>query len=337
MAVITALENINIKAWHDFVTKHPNGSIFLAPEMFFVYAQTPNYKPSVFVFNEPSTGLICGLLVAVRIKEKKGLIGRLTERSIVYGGPLTNGDTFVVKSLIEAYDKTNNREVIYTQFRNLFSMSSFLSTFEGAGYVFEDHLNIILDLTKFDGNIWDGYSSSRKRGIKKALKSNFIFRVSTEISELDNFYKLLSESYARIKLPYPHKKHFEAIFRILKPDSFKCFSLSLNGVVCASLVTLVFNKTMYGYYMGLTGNQDILKLRPSDLLFHKVFEWCVANGINMFDWMGAGKPNKEYGVRDFKLQFGGEIHNFGRYTKTHKPLLYMFGKTAIKIWKRSKL
>jgi lipid II:glycine glycyltransferase (peptidoglycan interpeptide bridge formation enzyme) len=38
--------------------------------------------------------------------------------------------------------------------------------------------------------------------------------------------------------------------------------------------------------------------------------------------MGAGKPNGEYGVREFKRGFGSNLVNYGRFVKLHKPLIH---------------
>ena len=38
--------------------------------------------------------------------------------------------------------------------------------------------------------------------------------------------------------------------------------------------------------------------------------------------MGVGKPDQEYGVRDFKARFGGELVNYGRLTRINNPFLY---------------
>ena len=51
----------------------------------------------------------------------------------------------------------------------------------------------------------------------------------------------------------------------------------------------------------------------------------------MIDFMGAGKPNIEYGVRDYKLRFGGELKEDGRFTVIFKPMMYRFGLFALKI------
>ncbi len=55
-------------------------------------------------------------------------------------------------------------------------------------------------------------------------------------------------------------------------------------------------------------------------------DWCRQHGVQCFDTMGAGKPDVPYGVRDFKLQMGGTLHEFGRYRCVLKPRLYRLGE-----------
>ena len=47
--------------------------------------------------------------------------------------------------------------------------------------------------------------------------------------------------------------------------------------------------------------------------FYPIFPLHRGGGI--FDFMGAGPRNKEYGVRKFKLTFGGELTPEYRYRK----------------------
>ena len=53
--------------------------------------------------------------------------------------------------------------------------------------------------------------------------------------------------------------------------------------------------------------------------------------------MGAGVPDKPYGVRDFKMEFGGEVVEYGRYLHIRKPLLYKIGKWGVRILKTGKI
>jgi lipid II:glycine glycyltransferase (peptidoglycan interpeptide bridge formation enzyme) len=51
--------------------------------------------------------------------------------------------------------------------------------------------------------------------------------------------------------------------------------------------------------------------------------------------MGAGKPDDGgYGVRDFKLKFGGELVELGRYIHVCNRLLFAVGKYGVKIMKK---
>ena len=45
--------------------------------------------------------------------------------------------------------------------------------------------------------------------------------------------------------------------------------------------------------------------------------------------MGAGNPNKNYGVRDFKSRFGGQLVEYGRFMYIADNMLYRLGKTII--------
>ncbi len=47
--------------------------------------------------------------------------------------------------------------------------------------------------------------------------------------------------------------------------------------------------------------------------------------------MGAGKSGTDYGVRDYKLQFGGHLVEYGRFIRIERPSLYRIGKMGLGI------
>ena len=59
--------------------------------------------------------------------------------------------------------------------------------------------------------------------------------------------------------------------------------------------------------------------------------WCEQNGITRLDAVGAGEPNKEYGVRDFKLRMAGELHEFGRFIRIQAKTRYRLGVWVINL------
>ena len=51
-----------------------------------------------------------------------------------------------------------------------------------------------------------------------------------------------------------------------------------------------------------------------------MFKQCKNAGKTIFDFGGAGKPVVHYGVRDYKMKFGGKLVNYGRLTLVHNPI-----------------
>jgi len=58
--------------------------------------------------------------------------------------------------------------------------------------------------------------------------------------------------------------------------------------------------------------------------------------MEVFDFMGAGNPYENYGVRDFKKRFGGEIVEYGRFIKINNSFLYKIGEFGLNIIKNLK-
>ena len=52
--------------------------------------------------------------------------------------------------------------------------------------------------------------------------------------------------------------------------------------------------------------------------------------------MGAGEPDKPYGVREFKARFGGKEVEYGRFLFIAHPWLYWFGNVGVKLLKKLK-
>lgn len=335
MKIITDSNQIDKKKWSDFVKNHPNGSIFQTPEMFDIYSKTLNYSPVINVCMDLRNKTIQGVLLAVIQTEYSGVFGYFSSRSVIIGGPLIiNNNSKALNLLLSNYNVFIGKKAIYSQIRNFEIQDWQNEIFIKNGFKFVNHLNIIQNLKIGQDQLWAKFSRSRKKGIKKALKKDFSFHVSRSKDDINEFYKLLTISYKRIKLPFPNKDHFYKISDILGSNNFQVFSLALDKKTVVSMFGLIFNETLYGYYIGTTNNYEILKSKPSDLFFWDVFKWSVDNKISYFDWMGAGEPNKSYGVRDFKLQFGGEVIDMGRYEKIHNSVLFSIGKISLKIWQK---
>ncbi|MDH4208252.1 MAG: hypothetical protein OEV76_05210, partial [Anaerolineae bacterium] len=54
----------------------------------------------------------------------------------------------------------------------------------------------------------------------------------------------------------------------------------------------------------------------------------------VYDFGGAGKADEEYGVRDFKAKFGGDLVCYGRNTCVHAPFRLAMSKLGYEGYRR---
>ncbi|MEI8201415.1 MAG: GNAT family N-acetyltransferase [Bacteroidota bacterium] len=336
MKVISNPNQIDRKEWSDFIANHPNGNIFQTPEMFDVYKDTCNFEPIFVSIIEDNK--IEAILLAVIQKENYGTLSFLTARAIINGGPIFNIDKpNLLDSILNEYNKLIKNKVIYSQIRNFWICKEEEATFKKYGFIFEDHLNIINDLTISNEDQWSNLSRKRRRGIVKAKEHEFVIETPNVNLALSKFFELLTNLYSRVKLPFPSLQYFENVVNIFDQTSqVIIFNLKNKDEVLISFLGLLHKKTIFGVWVAHTDDDFVKTTKAMDLFFWEIMNWGSLNGYEKFDWMGAGKPDKDYGVRDFKLQFGGELLNLGRFEKVHSRLLFKLGKVGLKIWQKLK-
>ena len=77
-----------------------------------------------------------------------------------------------------------------------------------------------------------------------------------------------------------------------------------------------------------------MKIYPFGNMTWAAIKYAKDNAIDRFDFMGAGKPDEEYGVREFKSKFGGVLVEHGRFVAVNRLFLYRTGKFGLKIIKK---
>ena len=321
--IVSDIESIDRKQWQDYVENHAQGNAFQTPQMYSIYNSSEKYRPLVLACYRNNS--IVGILLAVIQSEYKGFLGKLSSRSIIWGGPLADSDE-IQSELLSRYNEIIGRQVVFSQVRNTHVLNSIQKrAFELNGFRYEPHLNILVDLPADVDQFWKGIKHTRKNGINKAKRQGFVFEAVSEPLYLDPFYLLLENLYKRIKLPYPHKSLFDSLY-CEAGEFVKWFVLKKDDIPIVVLVAFIFKETIYAYCIGTSEDEAILNLRPIDLFYYEVMCWGIKNGYKKYDWLGAGKPDQEYGVRKFKIQYGGELIEMGRFIKIHKPLIMRMSK-----------
>lgn len=322
--------------WEEFVNKHPRGSVFHTRGFNLAFQHGGLYKSTSIAYIEPGTGRLIGLLPAVILQDYQGIIGRITRRCILFDAPLAvNDDPSIQKKLIVALEKEIRKRVVFTQYRFSNPIGKELyDFFIEQKYYYEPYLNILVDTTIGAAELWKQIKRNRKDGINKGKKQGFVFYESKESNSVDDFYDLLGETYKKARLPYPQKELFVSLKKYCSAENLRFFELKSGDEKIISLLSFLSKDKLYAYYIGINQDENILRQRPVDYFYWEILQWCSANGVKSFDWMGAGQKNKDYGVRDFKLQYGGLEYEPGRMSKFHNLFIRLFFNQLLFIWKK---
>jgi len=324
-------DEIDQRLWNAFVSAHDRGNIFQAPEMYDFFVSVRNYRPLAIACLDENEK-IHGLVLVVIEKEHRGFIGKFSSRAIVWGGPLLaeSADENVLDLIMDAFIKKLGKKTIYLELRNLFSFADKMAVFKDSGFVFKEHLNFHVP-TAAGENPQKKLSSNRKRQIKKSLASGASIEETATLEQVDEFYRILFDLYKnKVRKPLPDYSFFKNFF--LAREKLGIYLLvKFNGKVIGGILCPIFqDRAMYEWYVcGL--DEEYPEQYPSVMATWAAIEYAQKKGIKYFDFMGAGAPDQDYGVREFKARFGGELVNHGRFIRINNRILYNFGKFGLKV------
>ena len=323
--------HINREKWSDFVHSHPKGTIFQSPQMYDVFEESANYDP-VFLACIDDNNVLQGLMVSGIFSEKSGIAGSLIKRSIVVGGPLLSSHDLLLE-FVSNYEELVKDRAVYSRLANLFDMTNEFDDLNKLGYEYKDHLNYKIDLSQPLEHLWNNLHNTRRRQIRRGIRRGIKTEVTYEVSNLPDYYEILKQTYLHAGQPLLDLSFFEAAYKNLSANKNIIFFSAYDGDrLIGHRIVLAYNKMLHDWYAG--DLFDARDLYTNDVLVWEVIKWGTENGYKDFDFGGAGEPDKEYGVREFKKKFGGNLVNYGNYLKVHQPVKYNLIKKAFPIYKK---
>lgn len=329
LKVITNIDEEFRHRWDKFVINHPNGNFFQSPAAFNFFSSTENYEP-IFILAEEDNE-IKGILSAVIMKEP-GLKGYFSTRCIVWGGPICDNDE-LAGLMIDELTEYVKRKSIYTEFRNLFDVNELNDLFLKNGYQSEERINYIVEIESTEANK-KKLNENRKRQINKSIKTGCRIIPAENIEKVNEFYTILFDLYkSKVKKPIPSFDFFAKFFNDRNLGTY--LLAEYKGKIIGGIMCPVYKGTIYEWYIcGL--DNEYKDQSPSVMATWAAIEYGFNNGLKYFDFMGAGKPDEDYGVREFKSKFGGREVKLKRNLKINQPLLYNIGKYGLKILQKLK-
>lgn len=348
MSRVLTYNEIDQEQWNALVRDSATGTWFQTPEAYAFFASMPELFEPFVVAVERISGLevsgLAGVCVGYVTKEKSAVKQFFTRRAIIIGGPVLADDATEeeVSLLLEGIRGLEFRGLgspIYVETRNLNDYSRWKGAFEKAGFDYMPHLNFHIDPRV------DNLSENRRRQVRQSNAEIEIIEnknthntacadINTENENtIREWYEILRELYrTKVKTPlWPEEFFLEAYrqgvgtFMMVKHN---------NRVIGGSMLVMGKEGTTYEWYA--CGQNRVYKdQHPSVMATWAGIQWAKEQGYTRYDMMGAGKPDEEYGVRDFKAEFGGEKVEHGRFVCVQRPLLYRFGKLGVKLLKKA--
>jgi len=165
-------------------------------------------------------------------------------------------------------------------------------------------------------------SSSFKRGVKKALKSEVSTEISYDIDALHTFYKMYHtlrlNKFKSIPQPF---SFFSAIHKsFIDPKQGFVLQAKFQDSVIASIIVLKHKQTLY-YKFG-SSDQNFLDKRPNNLLFSELIKIAREMKCTSIDLGLSGSSLAYEGLVRFKESMGGKrfpITYFSYAPKEYKP------------------
>lgn len=329
MKLLTDLSCIDRQQWRDLIDCSPVASVFQTLEMYNFYISLNLYEVAIVAVEDNG---LKGLALCVIQSNGKGIKQNLTSRAIINGGPLL-ADDISEEALAALLNETINilkRRSIYIETRNLNDYSRWRNTFEKSGFDYVPHYNFHIDT--IDPNLVEKrMDKSRRRRIRRATENGVV--ISDDISQLPDFYNILYNLYhTKIHKPLPPYSMFEQLTK--EPFARYFFVQSPDGkTIGGQLILMLEHRVAYAWYCcGM--DREYHDLYPSIMANYAAIRYAADNDYERYDMMGGGTPGEDYGVRDFKAQFGGDMVEQGRYLYNCRPLIYWMGKTAMTIINR---
>ncbi len=317
--------------WETFYLSNHFSSPFQSFNFYSFFNSNENLSANVFACEENNE--IVALCV-VTLQKENGIKGFFSRRVIIYGGPLVNSNMpEAITILFERIKEYYKRKAVYIEVRNFFDYEKYLNSFAKLKFRFLPWLNYQLSTENID-KVKKEMSSSRLRQIKKSIKNGVTWKEASSIEEIKDFYTILKTLYQnRIKKPlFPESFFLDFFKRDIGKYLLICYKDKIIGGIMSPIIP---EKCIYEFYIcGL--DNEYKEQHPSIMATWAAIEYAHNNGIPLFDFMGAGDPKEEYGVREFKSRFGGKELNHGRFIYVLNPILYALGKTGLKILQRIK-
>ena len=167
--------------------------------------------------------------------------------------------------LLHSYKRDTRTTALYTEVRNLSKMNELQPVLNNNGFVYEDHLNFLIDLNRPPEKILQSFGRSTRKHIRRKIKKEeVVIEEVVRREQLALFYELLKKTYAAAQVPLADQSLFRAAFDVLHPQGMVKFLLAkVCDNYAAGSVELIYKDMIYGWYKSLPDTNTQVQQRST--------------------------------------------------------------------------
>ncbi len=287
------LINPDDKRWLDFISVHPDSTIFHHPIWLSTLSKCYGFSPFVLSIIDDNDKIIAG----VPFMKIKCIIRGLRFVSLPFTDfcqPLTKDDEnngILSKWFSEVYQE---RKISRIELRWQYPEN---------GSMQKDGTNLkhTIQLTRDSETIAKKFKRSHRQNIQTAMKRGIRIEWGDQLEHIRSFYNLHRETRHRHGVPVQPWSFFKELATTIFRQKLGFVLLGYIEEECiAGIVYLHWKKHLIAKYSA--SKKSTLTFRPNNLLIWKGIEWGCSNGFSVFDFGRTEKNN--HGLCRWKLGWG---------------------------------
>jgi len=321
MATARIIHSIPDGEWQELLSVSPTASWWQSPACYEALRHCPTdltvFAVGVERQNDDGSTRLVALCMGYIPRDKWLLREYFSRRAIIQAGPLlapdcSEDEAELLMSTIRRLGKA--RDVIYVETRNFADYSPWREAFCRAGFSYAAHYDVHIAIDGWRKRM----SESTCRNIKKLLDAGHSWQATQDATDICDWYALLSRLYRR-KVHRP----------LLSLDLMR--TMIESGAAVLLVTRSAEGKTDGGVLLTIAGGVAYEWYICGDALAtYAALCYAEQSQLRLLDTMGAGEPDKPYGVRDFKLRMGGTLLEYGRYRAVLKTTLWRIGTAVMR-------
>jgi len=289
--------------WKKYSSMFEKLDVYYSQEYVSLFAKVQNGAPEA-VYYEDEDGRVFYPYIKRKIELMEGYFDIITPYG--YGGPVLEGKPCVIKKFYSLFREHCLKNNIVTETIGLHPLIKNDEYIRNVMDVDLIRKTTAVDLTSSLEEIRKNYSSNNKRNIKRAKKEGVSVFVSSSNRDIETFIDLYMETMTRNKASSFYYFNPSYFYRQMEETELSKSYLLLaqyNGEIIGG-VLIIIGKEYAHYHLGAS-KTEFLSLRPNNLLFDIMIEFCKSFGLEALH-LGGGYVDND-SLFKFKSSFTNNL------------------------------